>query len=216
MRPVLLDYGEEHESPWSGRHEEPPALYLGFEGFEEEVGACVGRSRRICESHAGAPLPDSEAHDLWDNRHVVGERFARDRRDGRRGRDSRREGTAFDYIHVALPASRVLEFRSICHDVTAREGVTLGECGLWTAPEMFSAVLTLPDTQGGHARLREVIDELLQSVQDLGGSMEYCHGAGLRLAHLMEREHGPGLNVMRRLKAALDPNGILNPGKLGL
>jgi D-lactate dehydrogenase (cytochrome) len=77
-------------------------------------------------------------------------------------------------------------------------------------------VFTLQEAQGGHRRLTEVIDELLMRVQDLGGSMEYCHGAGLRLAHLMEREHGPGLDVMRRLKAALDPNGILNPGKLGL
>jgi D-lactate dehydrogenase (cytochrome) len=46
--------------------------------------------------------------------------------------------------------------------------------------------------------------------------MEYVHGAGTRLAHLMQREHGAGLDVLRRLKAALDPAGILNPGKLGL
>jgi FAD/FMN-containing dehydrogenase len=46
--------------------------------------------------------------------------------------------------------------------------------------------------------------------------MEYCHGVGLRLAHLMEAEHGAGMNVLRRLKAALDPDGLLNPGKLAL
>ncbi len=215
MRPVFLDYGEEHESPWSGRHESPPALSLGFEGFEEEVEASTRRAGRICDALGGAPLPESDARGLWDNRHVIAERFARDRSNGRR-RDTRRDGMAFDYIHVALPASRVLEFRSICHEVTPRTGVALGECGLWTAPEMFSAVFTLPEAQGGHARLSAVIDELLRQVQDLGGSMEYCHGAGLRLAHLMEREHGAGFDVMRRLKAALDANGILNPGKLAL
>jgi FAD/FMN-containing dehydrogenase len=33
----------------------------------------------------------------------------------------------------------------------------------------------------------------------------------------MEREHGPaGLTALRRIKAALDPAGILNPGKEGL
>jgi FAD/FMN-containing dehydrogenase len=32
----------------------------------------------------------------------------------------------------------------------------------------------------------------------------------------MAREHGDGLAVLRRIKAALDPAGVLNPGKLGL
>jgi len=40
---------------------------------------------------------------------------------------------------------------------------------------------------------------------------------GWKLAHLAEREHGAaGLAVLRRLKAALDPANIMNPGKAGL
>ena len=46
--------------------------------------------------------------------------------------------------------------------------------------------------------------------------MEYCHGVGVRLAPLMGREHGTGLKVLRHLKQCLDPQGILNPGKLDL
>ena len=46
--------------------------------------------------------------------------------------------------------------------------------------------------------------------------MEYVHGAGSRLAHLMPEEHGATLDVLRRIKGALDPQGILNPDKLGL
>jgi FAD/FMN-containing dehydrogenase len=53
--------------------------------------------------------------------------------------------------------------------------------------------------------------------QDLGGSMEYVHGPGLRLAHLMPREHAEGgFALLQRLKSTLDPELILNPGKLGL
>ena len=75
-------------------------------------------------------------------------------------------------------------------------------------------MLVAPD--GDVVRLHGAVNELLKLAQDLGGAMEYCHGVGVRLAHLMEREHGVGLAVMQRLKRALDPNGIMNPGKLGL
>ncbi len=53
-------------------------------------------------------------------------------------------------------------------------------------------------------------------VQEMGGSMEYCHGVGIKLAVHMAREHGCGLEVMRAIKRTLDPNNIMNPGKLGL
>ena len=69
---------------------------------------------------------------------------------------------------------------------------------------------------GGSERLSIVMDMLLRRVHELGGSMEYVHGAGLRLAHLMPEEHGQALDVIRRIKAAIDPAGVLNPGKLGL
>ena len=50
----------------------------------------------------------------------------------------------------------------------------------------------------------------------MDGSIEYCHGAGLKLAHLMPEEHGAGFGLLQRIKQTLDPDGLLNPGKLGL
>ena len=64
--------------------------------------------------------------------------------------------------------------------------------------------------------LEEAIEALLRLVQKMGGSMEYTHGVGVKLAPLMAEEHGYGLEIMRRIKQTLDPNTILNPGKMGL
>ena len=216
LRPSLLDYGEEHASPWpdlTRRTEEPPTLYLGFEGIEEEVTGSLRRAEAIIGASGGSELAAVAAADFWVDRHVVAERFSRTRREPLSNRSA---GLAFDYIHVALPPSRVLPFRERCHAETAANGVALLECGLWTGPELFSAIFALPAAHGGHERLSVVIDTLLRQAQDFGGSMEYVHGAGLRLAHLMSREHGDGFEVLRRLKAALDPDGVLNPGKLAL
>jgi alkyldihydroxyacetonephosphate synthase len=50
----------------------------------------------------------------------------------------------------------------------------------------------------------------------MGGVMEYCHGVGVKLNHLLAREMGVGHDVVRAFKQALDPANIMNPGKLGL
>jgi FAD/FMN-containing dehydrogenase len=71
----------------------------------------------------------------------------------------------------------------------------------------------LPDAQ---LALEDTIEELLQLAQQMGGSMEYTHGVGVKLAPLMAKEHGYGLEVMRQIKQALDPRNIMNPGKLAL
>jgi FAD/FMN-containing dehydrogenase len=217
LRPSLLDYGEEHASPWpelASREDDAPLLYLGFEGFAEEVEASLTRALAIIQVQGGVELPREVAQSFWDRRHVIAQRFARGQpRDRGMGRSP---DAAFDYIHVALPPSQVLAFRQQCHAQTQRAGVGLLECGLWTAPDFFSAVFLLPNAEGGQQRLGEVTDGLLRMCQSLGGSMEYVHGAGSRLAHLMPEEHGATLDVLRRIKAALDPQGILNPDKLGL
>jgi FAD/FMN-containing dehydrogenase len=216
LRPSLMEFGEEHATQWpelSGRNEEPPLLYLGFEGLEEEVELSLGRAKRLIKQNRGSRAGKKKAREFWEHRHDVASRFKRGmERPTRIGST----GVARDFIHVALPPSQVLRFREACHTVCERVDVGLMDCGLWTQPDFFSASFMLPDSAGGQLRLNQVTDELLTLVQDLGGSMEYVHGAGVRLAHLMQREHGSGLEVLQRIKAALDPDGILNPGKLAL
>ena len=46
--------------------------------------------------------------------------------------------------------------------------------------------------------------------------MEYCHGVGIELQGLLGRELGRKLEALRSIERALDPNGIMNPGKLAL
>jgi len=49
-----------------------------------------------------------------------------------------------------------------------------------------------------------------------GGALSHHHGVGLNRARFVRQALGPAFEVLVALKQALDPNGILNPGKLGL
>lgn len=60
-----------------------------------------------------------------------------------------------------------------------------------------------------------VTDAIDEIVLDLGGSISAEHGIGFLKRHLMEQIKQPvELELMRTIKAALDPRGILNPGKV--
>lgn len=65
-------------------------------------------------------------------------------------------------------------------------------------------------------RYPAVVDAALGACLAAGGTVSHHHGIGLGKARWFEREVGPvGLSVIRRQKAALDPAGTFNPGKLG-
>jgi alkyldihydroxyacetonephosphate synthase len=210
LAPALLDYGEHPGESWGAA---PATLYLGFEGFREEVGAQKRRARQICTKAGARSIGRGEARAFWKGRHDVALSFAERRRRG--GMRSSPAGGAFDFVHVTLPRSRVLDYRAASKELLERHAVRVVEYGIWCWPELFSVYVT---AEGADARERlcGAVDELLSLTREMGGSIEYCHGVGVRLAHLMEREHGGGLEIMRSIKRTLDPQGILNPGKLGL
>ncbi len=49
-----------------------------------------------------------------------------------------------------------------------------------------------------------------------GGVLNEHHGIGLKLGWLMPEQYGPAWPTMERIKTALDPRNVMNPGKLGL
>ena len=221
IEPALLDFGERPASPrgvgW-GRDAEPPTLYAGFDGLREEVAALLSRTAALCEAHGGVQLPDEPVEEFWEERHAPAENFARNRAARSASASGRGDdGRFFDYVHVSLPPSRVLAYRTASLRIAAEHDVHVLEAGVWVHPGLFSlamACTVAPGEDGG--RMSAAVDACIRAAHALGGSMEYCHGVGIRLAHLMREEHGAGLDVMRAIKRTLDPAGILNPGKLAL
>jgi alkyldihydroxyacetonephosphate synthase len=70
-----------------------------------------------------------------------------------------------------------------------------------------------PDALALHDRIWE---DGMTAALDAGGVMNDHHGVGIKLGPYMRRQHGGALDAMARIKAALDPNGVMNPGKMGL
>ncbi|MBY8990366.1 MAG: FAD-binding oxidoreductase [Candidatus Lokiarchaeota archaeon] len=57
-------------------------------------------------------------------------------------------------------------------------------------------------------------DTIIKGVLDAGGSIAHHHGIGINRSHWMDREWGNAMSTLRQIKNMLDPNNILNPGKI--
>jgi alkyldihydroxyacetonephosphate synthase len=198
---------------------QPPQLRLVFDGFIGEVTAQCAEATKIAQHFGGLAIVQDELHEYWENRHAIADRWAQD--------PELREGkwletpfgkSQFDFLHMAIPANQLLEFREQAFAYMQEHGVFLCEEGVWIWPECYAFVLYCQQTRENNAALlmRETTEAIYRLAQSIGGSIEYVHGIGVRLGGLMERELGSGIHTLRALKAAFDPDNIMNPGKLGL
>ena len=72
------------------------------------------------------------------------------------------------------------------------------------------------DGQSADDFYRAAWEAITRTVLGHGGALSHHHGVGLNRSRFMRDALGPAFDVLAATKAALDPNGILNPGKLGL
>ena len=81
----------------------------------------------------------------------------------------------------------------------------------------FHTVILVPNEPDGIDQAWALDKRIVARALSLGGSCSGEHGVGLGKREFLEQEHGTEtLSVMRQIKTALDPRGIMNPGKLFL
>lgn len=213
VRPSMIDFGEEPQ-------EDTPNTFLrmAFEGFRDDAWLQQRAAMEVCQRYGAQDLGPEVAQEFWDTRHSSAEGWAKRNAEGRRLARARnwRGNRWFDYIHVAMPPERVLEYKAQCETWIAEAGMQVREYGIWGRPDLFSMSISGPDGESSSASGSELSTRIIAAAQALGGTMEYCHGVGLKLLPHLQRELGGGLPALQAIKRALDPNNIMNPGKLGL
>lgn len=74
--------------------------------------------------------------------------------------------------------------------------------------------ICLPFTKETYQCVYNMNTEIVHKAIALNGTATGEHGVGIGKSRFMKMEHGIALDLMRELKQTLDPNGILNPGKI--
>jgi FAD/FMN-containing dehydrogenase len=116
---------------------------------------------------------------------------------------------------ISVPRSRAAELMTAIERVAARHGMDIGVFGHAGDGNYHPTYVTAADDHDAEARIEAVRADLYAEVLTLGGSISGEHGTGLSKRAYLEGQVGTrSLAAMRAIKSALDPDGILNPGKV--
>ena len=210
IRPTLMDLTQENNTT---------LLYLLHEGYTEGVDAQKTRTDSIVQDFGGLDIGTAKTEEYWKQRHDSGLNYKKQALAQTRAvRWNRSSNRLFDYLHICLPISKVLEYKQKCETILSSSDFTVVEYAIWSRPEMFSLMLEPKESHPSATKegLAVIVDRILRLAQDMGGIMEYCHGPGTKLTHLVQEDMASTYNSLKTLKVGLDPNNIMNPGKLGL
>jgi glycolate oxidase subunit GlcD len=116
---------------------------------------------------------------------------------------------------VAVPRSRIAGFLDGCDAIAKQRGLTIGVVGHAGDGNMHPTICFDPTDADQRERAFGAFDDILELGLSLGGTVTGEHGIGAIKVDWLEREVGPvSLDVHRGIKKALDPAGLLNPGKV--
>lgn len=120
------------------------------------------------------------------------------------------------YVEDAtVPRSKVPDFLRTVSSIAKKYNVTIGTFGHAGDGNMHPTIVCDLRNKEEMERVYKAMDEMFSAAIELGGTLSGEHGIGLGKLPWMQQQHGPvAMEAMKAIKRALDPNLILNPGKL--
>jgi len=115
---------------------------------------------------------------------------------------------------MTVPYSKMADMARKIHEVADRNGLVMTAYGHCGSGCMHTKIL-MDTTKGDQwEAAKRAVDEIYEYVRAVGGTTSAEHGIGLSKAPAFKQEKADSLALMRAVKAAFDPNNILNPHKL--
>ncbi len=115
---------------------------------------------------------------------------------------------------ICVPVARIPETLRAIQDISAKHNIPIATYGHIGGGGLHPGHLIDGRDSDDIRRVLLVADEIHDLGLRMDGTTTGEHGVGASRAPYMAREHGPALDVMRQIKQALDPKGILNPGTI--
>ncbi len=181
-------------------------LLIEVDGERAEVTEGARRVRGICEKEGALEVEESMGAEtserLWEARRNASPSLYR----------LRPHKISED---VVVPRGKLPELLSFLDETGRRHGLPIPAFGHAGDGNLHVNIMFDSEAEGEADKARAIVRLLFEKVIRMGGTITGEHGIGITKAPYLEMEiPRAGLELMTRIKAAFDPAGILNPGKI--
>jgi FAD/FMN-containing dehydrogenase len=178
-------------------------LILGFAGVKEVVVAQRERALSVCESNGGVDAGKQAVTDFWESHH---EAFPANLPDDQ----------VYGMESVTLPLDQILSVYYEWRSIALKHGMKWLGGGFNLIPTQLWVMYAFDNNEAGLSVKNKATAEMLKFAAEAGATVSAVHGIGF-----LKREYYPYefddknlLALMRRIKKSLDPDNIMNPGKV--
>ena len=188
--------------------EETPTLFIEFHGAS---AAGLKEELRVVEEICGenrclrfdSGIGREERNRLWEARYDVRESIKVNNPD-----------LHPLVIDTAVPISRYPDMVERGQKIVEKKGLKGYAFGHAGSGNLHMEILGVPEDKTQWQKVREAEGEIVDFALECGGTATGEHGIGIGKKTFMKKEHGESLRLMEQIKKLLDPNGIMNPGKM--
>jgi len=186
---------------------ESPTLWYEFHGTVDGVAEQARQMQAIASEHGGRDFAWStkpeERSKLWQARH-----------DAYFACLALRPGSRMIATDVCVPISRLTECIVATQEDIAKASMPIPLFGHVGDGNFHLMILVMPDSDADIEEAWDLNTRLVRRALAMGGTCTGEHGIGLGKREFLVEEFGPAVDVMRALKATLDPRNLMNPGKV--
>ena len=184
-----------------------PTLFFEFHGSESSNKESIKTAEEISKNNQGSEFKwaetTEERNKLWKARHDVYYSVK-----------AQNNNVKIYTTDICVPISNLVECIKFAENEIKNYGLYAPMVGHVGDGNFHSTVMYDPSKQEDYKMIRDFSDKLINKALSLEGTITGEHGVGIQKKPYLLKQHPDNIPLMKTLKKSIDPNNIMNPGKI--